>query len=183
MKVKIGLGIISLFAFISMGVVVPMVSADATCTVHTSAFGWEANALHNNGANLVLPITQPMHLTAVTVDYAMTRVPGKADGWREALTYLTINPTGTTGKPFHQPTVPGGPGWGASIRNGALSHGGGMSDRIFAQSILKNNYSGTVISQSIDYILNAGDQVWVHADAYGAATDLEAQGSITYCTI
>lgn len=158
-------------------------TADATCTQHTAAFGWEANHLHNRGANLRLPVTQPIHLTSVTVDYSMTRTPGAADGWREALTYIAVNPTGSTGSPTFQPTVPGAPGWGASTRTGAESHGGGMSDRLFAQVILKNGYSGETITQHVDYELSAGDVVVVHGDAYGATTDVEAQGSLTYCTV
>jgi len=158
--------------------------SSSTCTTHTAAFGWEGNNLHNHGANLVLPVTQDLRLTSITVDYSMTRVPGQTDGWREALAYVAIDPTGTTGSPTYQPTVPGAPGWGASTRNGAVSHGGGMSDRLFAQAILKNGYSGAVITQQLDFPLSAGDKVWVHADAYGAATDVEAQGSLTYeiCT-
>lgn len=157
--------------------------ADSTCTVHTAAFGWEANNLHNHGANLVLPVTQAMHVTSVTIDYAMARTPGKVDGWREALGYIAVNPTGSTGAPTFQPTAEGAPGWGASSRTGAESHGGGMTDRLFAQVILKNSYSGEIVTQALDYTLAKGDRVVVHADAYGATTDVEAQGSLTYCVI
>lgn len=156
-------------------------SAGPTCTTQTAAFGWEANRLHNNGANLTLPATATMHLTGITVDYAMTQpYKTRARGWREVLAYVTVDPTGIGANPYHAPQENGAAGWGADSRSGAASHGGGMTGDLFAQAILKNRYSGQLITEPLDLTLQAGDRLVVHAEAVGAPADVEAQGTVDY---
>lgn len=151
----------------------------ATCRTQTAAFGWEANTLHNDGANLILPVTAPMHLTGITVDYATTEAPGTRGGWHETLAYVTIDPTSMGAAPAYQPHENGAAGWGASTRTGALSHGGGMTGDLFAQAILKNT-SGQLVTESLDDTLHAGDRLVVHMNAQGTPVDAEAQGTVDY---
>lgn len=156
-------------------------SGAGSCGTRTAAFGWEANRLHNDGANLILPVTQAANVTSVAVDYSMTRAPGTPAGaWREVLAYMAANPTSLGAPPARQPTEDGAPGWGASSRDGAASHGGGMSGDIFAQAILKNAYSGQFVAEPLGLELAAGSRLVVHLDAVGAPVDAEAQGSVTY---
>jgi hypothetical protein len=152
----------------------------AACNTRTAAFGWEANTLHDDGANLTLPVTRPTHLTGITVDYATTKAPGTRGGWHETLAYVTIDPTSLGAAPAYRPQENGAPGWGSSTRSGATSHGGGMTGDLFAQAILKNSYSGQLVTEPLDDTLHKGDRLVVHMDAYGAPVDAEAQGTVDY---
>lgn len=152
----------------------------ATCPTRTAAFGWEANTLHDDGANLILPVTSKMHLTGITVDYATTTSPGAQGGWHETLAYVAIDPTSLGVAPAYQPKEKLAAGWGASTRTGAASHGGGMSRNLFAQAILKNTNSSQLVTESLDDTLRAGDRLVVHMDAAGTPVDAEAQGTVDY---
>ena len=152
----------------------------ATCPTRTAAFGWEANTLDGDGANLILPVTANMHLTGITVDYATTTAPGTRGGWHETLAYVTIDPASMGAAPAYQPQGKPAAGWGASTRTGAVSHGGGMTGDLFAQAILKNTYGGQLVTESLDDTLEPGDRLVVHMDSQGAPVDAEAQGTVYY---
>jgi hypothetical protein len=167
-------------ASVMLGLTAAGCGGGATCPTQTAAFGWEANILHNDGANLILPATATMHLTGITVDYATAKAPGTRGGWHETLAYVTIDPTSMGAAPAYQPQESGAAGWGASTRTGSVSHGGGMTRDLFAQAILKHTDSSQLVTESLDDTLQAGDRLVVHMNAQGTPVDAEAQGTVDY---